>query len=78
MSRMKEDSRSLDVGDGGAASDLSLIGRYCPERSRPAREPGGMECDSCGCIFIGEEWHNHCAVCAMLAERTKPNGDDNG
>lgn len=32
-------------------------------RDRPAGEPGGCECHRCGCIFIGEEWHQFCAVC---------------
>lgn len=30
---------------------------------RPARNPGGMECMSCGVIFIGEEWHDLCRLC---------------
>lgn len=30
---------------------------------RPAAEPGGMECEECGRIFIGAEWHALCAVC---------------
>ncbi len=30
---------------------------------RPAIEPGGMECVTCGMIFIGEEWHLYCAKC---------------
>ena len=34
-----------------------------PNRDRPARNPGGMECEKCGAIFIGEEWHVYCAVC---------------
>lgn len=33
------------------------------KRDRPAQEPGGVECQTCGCIFIGEEWHSVCAVC---------------
>jgi hypothetical protein len=32
-------------------------------RDRPAKNPGGMECEQCGCIFIGESWHIFCAVC---------------
>jgi hypothetical protein len=32
-------------------------------RDRPAEHPGGMECQECGCIFIGDEWHDLCAVC---------------
>jgi hypothetical protein len=33
------------------------------KRDRAANNPGGCECLSCGCIFIGEEWHTLCAVC---------------
>ncbi len=41
-----------------------------PTRDRPAEEPGGCECMNCGCIFIGAEWHDKCAVCA--AEPDEP------
>ncbi len=51
--------------------DFGLIGRYMPERSRPTSEPGGCECMECGCIFIGAEWHSHCAVCDAVALRVK-------
>ena len=30
---------------------------------RPAKEPGGCECIDCGEIFIGEPWHDRCAIC---------------
>src|SRR5687768_5427237 len=30
---------------------------------RPAANPGGMDCQECGVIFVGEEWHQLCAVC---------------
>ena len=30
---------------------------------RPAKNPGGMECQTCDTIFVGEEWHDECAVC---------------
>lgn len=43
--------------------------RRCPDGDRPAREPGGMECGRCGCIFIGEEWHGFCAVCIAAVAR---------
>lgn len=47
-------------------------------RDRPARNPGGMECAKCECIFIGEEWHTFCAVCNQafndaVARRQKSN-----
>ena len=38
-------------------------------RDRPTTEPGGCECDKCGCIFIGAEWHAVCAVCAEESEQ---------
>lgn len=34
-----------------------------PVRDRPARNPGGCECQRCMAIFIGEEWHQFCGVC---------------
>lgn len=36
------------------------------KRDRPANNPGGMQCERCDEIFIGEEWHAFCAIC--LAE----------
>lgn len=36
---------------------------YDPSKNRPASNPGGMECMTCGDFFIGEEWHKECAVC---------------
>lgn len=39
------------------------VGAVAIKRDRPAQEPGGVECQACGCIFIGEEWHSVCAVC---------------
>lgn len=36
---------------------------------RPAKNPGGMECQECGVIFIGEEWHYECAVCAKRGKK---------
>lgn len=39
-------------------------------RDRPASEnPGGCECERCGCIFIGEEWHSFCGVCINEVKR---------
>lgn len=38
------------------------------KHDRPATEPGGCECMTCGVIFIGAEWHDECAVCAALAK----------
>lgn len=33
------------------------------KKDRPAKNPGGVECERCGCIFIGEEWHSLCGIC---------------
>lgn len=38
-----------------------------PNRDRPARNPGGVVCVRCGCIFIGEEWHTLCLLCIEAA-----------
>jgi hypothetical protein len=32
-------------------------------RDRPATNPGGMECQRCNNIFVGEEWHEFCGIC---------------
>lgn len=47
-----------------SAPDFDLIGRYCPERSRPTTDhPGGCECRQCGCVFIGAPDDGLCLVC---------------
>jgi Zn finger protein HypA/HybF involved in hydrogenase expression len=33
------------------------------KRDRLARNPGGMVCEKCSEVFIGEEWHQFCALC---------------
>jgi hypothetical protein len=33
------------------------------KRDRPATSPGGMQCENCDEIFLGEEWHSYCAIC---------------
>lgn len=33
------------------------------QRDRPATNPGGMVCDECSEVFIGEERHALCAIC---------------
>jgi len=33
------------------------------KRDRSAKNPGGMQCERCEEIFIGEEWHSFCAIC---------------
>jgi hypothetical protein len=35
------------------------------KRDRPAKNPGGMQCEKCDEIFIGEEWHVLCAICVQ-------------
>ena len=35
---------------------------------RMIEDPGGMECEECGVIFIGAEYHRICAVCAGIDE----------
>lgn len=31
--------------------------------NRPSANPGGMECQTCGRIFIGDESHSECGLC---------------
>jgi hypothetical protein len=39
-------------------------GKRCPDGDWiNDREPGGMECDDCGCIFISNEFRARCKVC---------------
>ena len=33
------------------------------KRDRPAKNPGGMQCEACDEIFVGEPWHRFCALC---------------
>lgn len=48
------------------------------KRDRPARNPGGMVCEKCSEVFIGEPWHSLCAVCMdqmaaqIAADQRKP------
>lgn len=52
--------------------------RRCPDGDRPAIEPGGVECQQCGCIFIGSEWHGLCAVCLASVDRSAERQDAAG
>jgi hypothetical protein len=38
-------------------------------RDRPSEAPGGCECQHCGCVFIGEEWHQFCGVCVEIVAK---------
>lgn len=40
-------------------------------RNRPSHNPGGMECATCGCIFVGEESHADCAICHTAKAEAK-------
>ena len=33
------------------------------KRDRPAKNPGGVQCERCDAIFVGEEWHTLCGIC---------------
>lgn len=41
-------------------------------RDRAAKNPGGMQCQKCDEIFIGEEWHILCGVCVKLRDPSQP------
>ncbi len=45
--------------------------RRMPDGDRATSEPGGMECMECNCIFIGDESHDVCAVCAKAALKSE-------
>ena len=51
-------------------SETNWIGKRRPEGDRPAANPGGCECEVCGCIFIGEEWHTYCVICLERLAKT--------
>lgn len=39
-------------------------GKRCPDGDWLGdREPGGMECEGCGCIFISNDGRPFCKVC---------------
>jgi hypothetical protein len=38
-------------------------------RNRPAKNPGGMQCERCDEIFVGEDWHSFCAVCVEIISK---------
>jgi len=46
------------------------------KRDRDARNPGGMECERCGCIFVGAEWHTICGECVDAASAAPYQGSD--
>jgi hypothetical protein len=39
-----------------------------PNRNRASDNPGGMECQNCGVIFVGDESHSLCGVCVRKPE----------
>lgn len=39
------------------------------QRDRHAKNPGGMDCQECGEVFIGEEWHQYCAICIEVVAK---------
>lgn len=41
-------------------------------RDRPATNPGGCECQACGCVFVGAEWHVFCGACVEGASPKEP------
>lgn len=39
-------------------------GKHCPDGDWVGdKEPGGMDCNDCGCIFISNEGRPYCKVC---------------
>jgi hypothetical protein len=64
-------TRAADVVAGDWLAGYCVLASYCVAhgRDRAARNPGGRECDRCGCVFIGEEWHHLCAACLRATWR---------
>ena len=44
------------------------LGPVATNRDRPTSDPGGCECEECGAIFIGADWHTLCAICFELVD----------
>jgi Zn finger protein HypA/HybF involved in hydrogenase expression len=40
-------------------------------RDRAATNPGGMQCENCDEIFVGEPWHMYCATCQSWFDNEK-------
>lgn len=54
---------SVDEHVAGGGKLVGEVGRN-PSRDRASAYPGGMECMTCGCVFVGDESHEDCGVCA--------------
>jgi hypothetical protein len=50
-------SQPLEVGSSEG------LGPVVPKRDRATSNPGGCECEHCGCIFIGGPEHSICGDC---------------
>ncbi len=51
-------------------------GKRCPDGDWAGdREPGGMECEDCGCIFISNEGRSFCKVCSDAHSAVRRSGD---
>lgn len=48
------------------------------KRDRLAKNPGGMQCENCDEIFIGEEWHAYCALCQSYLDMKRSAADGEG
>lgn len=50
--------------DPKTAVPTDWLGRpLAGSRDRATHEPGGCECNRCGAIFVGAEWHDLCGMC---------------
>ncbi len=58
-------NRAIDAESVRIDDRIDRANQRRPDGDRSTDEPGGMECENCGCIFIGAEWHSLCAVCAL-------------
>lgn len=57
------------------AERAERMGKRCPDGDWTGdREPGGMECIDCGCIFISNDGRPRCKVCydALHVTRSAP------
>ena len=65
-------SMAINAGKTKRIEALEAVVRKITNPDRPTKKPGGMQCQRCDSIFIGDETHTLCGICAALAPEHKP------
>ena len=58
----------MEKGAYSAGPVDANVRRQEPTRNRATNNPGGCECENCGCIFIGGPEHSVCGDCFAAYE----------